>query len=69
MTAEVAVLRQQVVSSTDKILACVSLTQTWLTENGYTDQFWQELQDLTKEGVLHRLESCGTDLNTFRLSR
>lgn len=64
-----AALRQWVVSSADKILARVSLTQTWLRENGYTDQFWQEQYELTEEEVLCRLESCGTDTNTARLSR
>lgn len=64
-----AALRQWVVSSADKILAHVSLTQTWLRENGYTDQFWQEQYELTEEEVLCRLESCGTDTNTARLSR
>lgn len=62
-----AALRQRAVSSADKILACVSLTQTWLRENGYTDQFWQEQYELV-EGVLCRLDCCGTDTNAARLS-
>jgi len=37
MAAAATMLRQQVASSADKILACVSLAQTWLVENGYIE--------------------------------